>query len=293
MNKHAYLIIAHNQPKLLQTLLTLIDDERNDIYIHIDLKSDINLFSDIKVQKSKLIYIPRIKISWGDISQIKAELALFEAAITSGIKYDYLHLISGVDLPLKNQDYMHSFFEKHNGTEYLGFASYPDSKTETDKRTKYYHILQEYGKNNNKLLRYSASLIRKAFIIFQKLLHIQRKYDFEFRMGTNWCSVTYNFAKYLVSKKDFILQNFRQTTCCDEVYKQTIMYNSPFYKNVFQCENQFHQCLREIDWNRGNPYTYTEEDFDMLIKSDNLFARKFSEEHMELINRIKDYVLSE
>ena len=29
--KHAYLIIAHNQPELLKKLVELLDDERNDI----------------------------------------------------------------------------------------------------------------------------------------------------------------------------------------------------------------------------------------------------------------------
>lgn len=32
MNKHAYLIIAHNDFYILEKLLMLLDDERNDIY---------------------------------------------------------------------------------------------------------------------------------------------------------------------------------------------------------------------------------------------------------------------
>lgn len=41
--KHAYLIIAHSNLKQLQQLLLLLDDPRNDIYIHIDKKSKLNL----------------------------------------------------------------------------------------------------------------------------------------------------------------------------------------------------------------------------------------------------------
>ena len=36
MEKHAYLIMAHNNFDLLQKELYLLDDERNDIFIHID-----------------------------------------------------------------------------------------------------------------------------------------------------------------------------------------------------------------------------------------------------------------
>ena len=31
--KHAYLIIVHNEYSVLETLLSMIDDERNDIYL--------------------------------------------------------------------------------------------------------------------------------------------------------------------------------------------------------------------------------------------------------------------
>ena len=37
-NRHAYLIMAHNEWELLNTLLSLIDDTRNDIFLHIDKK---------------------------------------------------------------------------------------------------------------------------------------------------------------------------------------------------------------------------------------------------------------
>ena len=32
---------------------------------------------------------------------------------------------------------------------------------------------------------------------------------------------------------------------------------------------------RLIDWKRGNPYTWRKQDFDELVNSDLLFARKF------------------
>ena len=39
MDKHAILIMAHNQFDILEKLLIMLDHERNDIYIHIDRKS--------------------------------------------------------------------------------------------------------------------------------------------------------------------------------------------------------------------------------------------------------------
>lgn len=39
MNKHAYLIVAHKDDYTFRSLLQMIDDERNDIFIHMDKKN--------------------------------------------------------------------------------------------------------------------------------------------------------------------------------------------------------------------------------------------------------------
>ena len=50
LKKHAYLIMAHNNFYVLNKLILLLDDERNDIYIHIDKKVkefDFDVFKKI------------------------------------------------------------------------------------------------------------------------------------------------------------------------------------------------------------------------------------------------------
>ncbi len=48
---------------------------------------------------------------------VRCEYELLEAAFESGREYDYVHLISGADLPLKNQDEIHRYFDEHKGEE--------------------------------------------------------------------------------------------------------------------------------------------------------------------------------
>ena len=50
--KHAFLIIAHNEYPVLEVLLSMLDDERNDIYLHID-KRATELFQQIKKYKCR------------------------------------------------------------------------------------------------------------------------------------------------------------------------------------------------------------------------------------------------
>lgn len=121
--KHAFLIIAHNEYPILEVLLSMLDDERNDIYLHID-KRAVALYQKIKGFKTKkagfYLIEKSIKVYWGDISLVKAEYLLFETALKNGT-YVYYHLLSGTDLPIKSQDYIHEFFHKNSGKEFVGF----------------------------------------------------------------------------------------------------------------------------------------------------------------------------
>lgn len=82
-------------------LLSAIDDDRNDIYIHVDKKTVDVPLEDIRgaVCHSPLTFIERMSVNGGD-SQICVELALLSEATKK--PHFYYHLISGVDFPLKS-----------------------------------------------------------------------------------------------------------------------------------------------------------------------------------------------
>ena len=98
MKKHAYLIMAHNEPEILRKLISLLDDVRNDIYLHIDKKTDMAIFGNIETKYSKVTYVRRNNVYWGGLSQIRCELTLFEEAARNG-HYGHYHLLSGILLP--------------------------------------------------------------------------------------------------------------------------------------------------------------------------------------------------
>jgi hypothetical protein len=142
MSRHAYLITAHHQFEILEKLLILLDDPRNDIYIHIDSKVkefDFDRFAGI-LKYSSIFFVPRIPVFWGGYSQIEATLILLRESAVKG--YDYYHFISGVDLPLKTQDHIHDFFDKHQGTEFVGFEA-PIMPERFYSRFQIYHPYQD------------------------------------------------------------------------------------------------------------------------------------------------------
>jgi len=289
--RFAYLICAHGSFKLLKRLIMRLDDENNDIYVHVDKKAGDMDFNDFvqSAKMSKVIFLKdRLDVRWGDVSQVNVTMKLLETAMRAVGGYGYYHFISGVDFPLKTNKYIHDFFIANQGKEFVGFAQ-NDYYEELKLKIGYYHFIDAYRRRRNFALR----LTNKALIQLQKILNIHRHKDLNyFRKGCNWWSITDDFAKEIVSKKDEIEKMYRYTMCSDEIFVQTILWHSRFKDAIYNPNDEFLGCMRAIDWKRGNPYIWKSEDFDTLINSPFLFARKFSEDDMEIIDKIKNYLKS-
>lgn len=64
------------------------------------------------------------------------------------------------------------------------------------------------------------------------------------------------------------------------------MANSSFKNRVYK-KDMYESCVRNIDWKRGTPYTWKIEDYEFLMNSDRMFARKFSSDvDKDIIDRI-------
>lgn len=232
--------------------------------------------------------IDRMDVKWGDKSQIELELSMF--ALASKTYHSYYHLISGVDLPLHSQDYIHHYFMGKQ-YEYIGVGT-----MNVDNRILYYNLFTKHFRTNPKWI---GALLRKAsslLVVLQKTVGIKRHFAFsEFVAGPNWVSVTHGFVINLLKEKDKILDTYQYSLCADEVYKQTFAYNDAnIKKRIFDISNQYHSCLREIDWTRGTPYIWHREDYDELSRSDSLFARKFDEKiDAKIIDLIVNKVINE
>ena len=121
MKKHVYLIMAHGDWSLLSKLFVALDDARNDLYVHIDAKANFQKSNVYHPQFAGIKYIKRTNVSRGGDSLIKCELELLKSAINGG--YAYYHLLSGQDLPIKSQNYIHAFFDKNTENNYIKIDS--------------------------------------------------------------------------------------------------------------------------------------------------------------------------
>lgn len=109
--RHAFLIIAHNEPEILAVLLRQLDAPDFDVFLHIDARATAmrERFSSYKPSFGRYFLLEHpLAVCWGDISQMDVEMRLFRAAMQQG-RYAYCHLLSGVDLLLKSPQTLVAF----------------------------------------------------------------------------------------------------------------------------------------------------------------------------------------
>lgn len=298
-SRHAYLIMAHNNFELLAALISALDDARNDIYIHVDVKAgEYDRQPLIEAAEFSNVYFTekRFDVTWGAYNQIECELYLYEYALAHG-DYRYLHFLSGIDFPLKTQDEIHAFFEANDGKEFVHFSA-PEFNEEIIRRYRVYHPFQSrLGKKENLLYQLERCIVKAQLVLKFPQRDRNSKEFPTFCGGAFWNSITADFARYLIEKRPAIRKYFDYTVCADEIYIQTVLYNSPFYKNAYVPEFTRNQrgCQRYTDFTRGKPYTFEIDDFDELMNCGFLFARKFGVDtpaQRELVEKLYPLVVN-
>ncbi|MGN1030424.1 MAG: beta-1,6-N-acetylglucosaminyltransferase [Butyricicoccaceae bacterium] len=286
--KHAYLIMAHNEETLLEMLIRSLDYENHDLYIHLDKKWNVEESRFQTVAKNaRVFFLPRMSIRWGGSELIDLELRMLEESTKE--YHDYYHFLSGVDLPVKKHDEIERFFCEHKGEEFISFDEVACRNREFEKRYDDIHFFVPVT-GNSRLVRggkkYWNRLLRLLLKIPNRILgkRSKRYPELTFMKGSEWVDITHSFAEYVVENASWMRNFYRYATCCDEVFLQTLAWNSSFREKI-----NWKKPVRYIDWSKhgSSPELLDESYYDRIMNSGALFARKFSyEKHPEICERI-------
>lgn len=271
MKQHAILIETHANVDLLGRVLKKMEAENHYFFIHVDKKtSNYNEFLALK-SDHVIFTSKRFDVKWGSEEQIYLTIELLQIAKQFPIDFDYYHLISGQDYPIKNNQTFDCFFNK---TE-KSFMEL-DWKNPIPPRLMFYHFngLLDVKKKGigEKLERHCTNLQKyiSKYILLRKPL-AQKLYK-----GSNWWSLHNKLVDYIlqyINSNPNYLKRFHFTSCCDEIFFHTIAFNSPLKETIELTD------LRYYDWkqtypNETLPRTLTEKDYDSIINSKSFFCRK-------------------
>lgn len=277
--RHAYLITAHNKKAQLLTLLRLLNDPKNDIYIHIDKKAQDFPEEELRAAApdSRMAFVPRLDARWGSEVFIDAIVSLVELA--SREEHSFYHLLSGVDLPLKTQREIRAYFDAHAGEEFVSIERETATPNVIAGRIARYHLQKPLQPFLKKLDRRLNPLSQNL----QRLLGVNRikRAPVTFQKGGVWFSITHALARFVVEEMPRYRAYYRHSLCADEIWLQTLVAHSPFMEQraFMGFDDEPAATMRYIDWSDSgtSPRTLTSEDYDILMESGMLFARKFDE----------------
>jgi hypothetical protein len=207
---------------------------------------------------------------------VKATLNGFEAIMQVTKRYDYINLLSGQDYPLQDVGTIHDFLDKNPGKIFCEFLLINSEWKEAKQRvTKYFFTDTPFFGSYFLETLISTVLPKRKMPL--KLIPVGK---------SQWFTISLLHANYLL---DYLLDRpqienfFRHTWGSDELFFQTLLYNSDYQSDMVNNN------LRYIDWSEGkpSPKTLTIQDADALIKSDKFFGRKFNS---NIESKILDYL---
>lgn len=308
MKKHAYLIIAYDKFEQLAFQISLLDDPRNDIFIHMDKRTDFTEADQAKLvaaaKHSSVYFTPRIAVHWGHFSLVECELILYKEASQKDT-YAMYHLISGADMPLRSQDDIHTFFA--DKLDKIFITRYNQEEAE---ELKLYKLVEHYHFSRRIDPRQLSPLPRKLLRAYQiaenkiqTALHIDRLHGKREEMGfdgfSEWKSIGHDVVLAVLAHEVWIRKQFRFTFCSDEYFfpmtlkRAGLLDRIYHYDPVEEVPDEFQGNLRYINWWDGRPYEWTDSEADMAqldkgIALGHLFSRKFN---LEKYPALKDYIL--
>jgi hypothetical protein len=288
--KIAYLFLVHNNPKLIRRTITQLSCPDCTFFIHVDAKANIGEFSSIRGDDI-CFTDKRVPAFWGEFSLVEGMLVLIRQALASSHRYDYLVLLSGSHYPLRSGAYIHNFLEVNRGTEFMTLVQVPN---------------EQAGKPLSRLttLRFPSNrpFLRLSFRLLAKLNLATRDYRKHFGnlkpySGSQWWALSREACQYILDfhEHDHRLAEFYLNAfASDEAYFHTILGNSIF-------RSRMRRNLGYEDWTgqNGHPVMLSEKHVSFFESRQEvcvedhhgpgelLFARKFSDEDLGLVERVE------
>ena len=279
----AHLILAHSDPEHIKRLARRLS-MFSDVYIHIDKNIDIIPFKMILEEGENISFLEnRYHCEWGGWNSIPAEIALLKAALDK-FNYDRFVFLQGGDYPIKSNEYIIDYFEKHPTVEFIRACNCSHAKDKYLYGKCRYYV---YPNNRNILKRIHDKVIRLLDIKMRSGIIKDGDEEYDVYWGSAQWAITNEFARYVVNFYEShpkFNRWFYHAFPADEMYFQTVLMNSKF-----RCNSTSHGPEAEkrglVNWRNLHYFEYEgairvfeENDFELLKHKKELYARKLNTE---------------
>jgi len=276
--KHAVIITAYKDYPMLHRLVQRLDPTFFKPFIHVDLRSAAIGPRELADLKSLGCTVSKIyRVRWGSFTHLQAILHLMRDASAVG-GFDYFHLISGQDYPVKTVD---EFRRQCDGRIFGLCGPLSDEpafiKDRYELRDPFAPILLSAPLPAMGRLYQAVDRPSRAL---QRRLGLRRKEFGPYRYlykGVVWSSFPAWVATRIISDPvaEQFMKAIRTTIVAEEVFFASYFMNTPELREIAVNDD-----LRYTEWSRRHgatpPAVLDESDANAVLSSRALFARKMN-----------------
>ena len=286
----AFILLCHKDPDAIIQQAKQLTAVGDFIAIHFDAqspKADFRRIHTALVGNPNVAFVKkRIRCGWGEWSLVQATLDAVETALEAFPSASHFYMVSGDCMAIKSAKYIHNFLDD-NDVDYVESFDYFESdwiKTGWKKeRLIYHHFFNE--RTQKRLFYWSFEL--------QKCIGFSRNIpaDLQVMIGSQWWVLRRNTIKSIIEfskKRTDVIRFFRTTWIPDETFFQTLVRHL-----VPSDEIQSRSMTFLFFTDYGMPVTFYNDQYDLLLAQDSLFARKISYEATKLKIRLGNLFVSD
>lgn len=273
--KMAFLISAYTEPTSLHALIRKLDEMvPADYFVHIDKKVRIEPFqTDLDNMPNVTFIENRTRVYWGGYSQVEMQMEMIREMLSRNVRYTRVINLTGTDYPVVGKKTMREVLENTHVEYICGFD-----------------VNNEINPGRRKMsLKYSCFYLMDTFRIIRAILirlRLPRLFYLTVKTpiyyGSEYWALSYDCIKelyheYLNNRQ--LQRLFRFSFVPSEAWVHTMFFNSAWKKRAV--ENVQNECQGLIKLSPVTFFKYTksikildESDFEDIINSDRLFARK-------------------
>jgi len=278
----AYIMLCHKDPDAIVAQAAQLTAKGDVLAIHFDARAGDKDFQKIKAAldgNPSVVLAKREKCGWGEWSLVQGTLNAVDAALNAFPRATHFYMVSGDCMPIKSAEYAHQFLSAGDKDYIESFDYFKSGWIKTgmqEERLIYRHYVNER--------KHKAWFYR--LLDMQKKLGLQRKIpaDLEMMIGSQWWCLRRRTIEQImdfIGKRPDIMRFFKTTWIPDETFFQTLVRHLVADKEI-DCRSLTFLMFSDY----GMPVTFYNDQYELLLAQDYLFARKISPGALELKGRL-------
>lgn len=308
-----YLILAHKNPTQFQRMVIRLNSKNVNFFVHVDKSTDDAPFKRPFLEAANIFFLPeekRMVTPWSDIAVVEATLNLLKESVEMFNSNSYCVLLSGMDYPIKSNDYIYNFYKSNYGQNFIELNDIKDiwPTTWQDRFERYsFHLPNKRLNRGIYPVRdkrfFNIRNFKHAYYLFKNVgfgttldaIFKKKRQHPEYVIpkggGTWWAlpvETVVEILDYIKENSDFLVYH-KYTHVPDETFFVSIV-------NKLKDNNEIKETTTYTNWLKEDvalPVTFEKDDLQELLGAGNgyLFSRKFDiEADVDIMDKLDQHI---